>query len=70
MRDRNKNKKISLNDFISYNDDKMNGEERNVFERELQKDPFSKEASEGFASVTAREASEDMHDLRESLEKE
>jgi hypothetical protein len=69
MRDRNKNKKISLNDFISYRDDKMNGEERNAFERELQKDPFSKEASEGFASVTTREASDDMHDLHESLDK-
>jgi TonB family protein len=69
MRDRNKNKKISLNDFISYRDDKMKGEERNAFERELQKDLFSKEASEGFASVTSDEASGDIHDLRESLEK-
>jgi TonB family protein len=68
MRDRNKNKKSSLNDFISYHDDKMQGEERNTFERELQKDLFSKEASEGFASVTSHEASGDMHDLRERLE--
>jgi outer membrane biosynthesis protein TonB len=69
MPDRNKNKKISLREFIRYRDNKMKGEERNAFERELQKDPFSKEASEGFASVTSQEASSDIHELRESLEK-
>jgi hypothetical protein len=51
MPDRNKNKKESLSDYIRYNNGKMSGEERNSFERELQKDPFAEEAAEGFASI-------------------
>jgi len=69
MRDRNKNKKSSPSDFIRYTDDKMNGEERNAFERELQKDPFAKEASEGFASISKQEALEDISYLHKHLKK-
>ncbi len=54
MRDRNKNKRLKFPDFFRYSSDKMSGKERNSFERELQKDPFAMEASEGFASLDRR----------------
>jgi outer membrane biosynthesis protein TonB len=67
MQDRNKNRKSSLKDFIRYHVDKMQGKERNAFERELQKDPFAAEASEGFASIAADEGLRDISDLQKQL---
>ena len=67
MRERNKNKKGSKTDFISYYNDKMRSEERNAFEKELQKDPFAEEASEGFALITPEEVSGDIADLQKHL---
>jgi TonB family protein len=69
MQNKNKNRKSSLADFIRYHDDKMNGKERNAFERELQKDPFAKDASEGLSSIASHEASEDIADLQKQLKK-
>ena len=69
MRDRNKNKKNALLILSGIIDDKMTGRERNAFERELQKDPFAEEASEGFASVTPEEVSEDIADLQKQLKR-
>ena len=67
MLDRNKNKKSSLSDFIRYQNDKMNGEERNAFERELQKDHFAADAAEGFSEMAAEKAGNDLTELRRSL---
>jgi hypothetical protein len=67
MRDRNKNKILRLPDFFSYKGDKMSGKERNSFERELQRDPFAEEASEGYASVTTEEALKDLASLQKKL---
>lgn len=69
MADSNKNRKSSLRDFIRYHSDKMKGEERNAFERELQKDPFTKDASEGFASIEPHEVKEDTADLQKRIKK-
>ena len=69
MRDRNKNKKGSKTDFIRYQNDKMKSAERNAFEKELQKDPFAEEASEGFALVTPEEVSEDIADLQKQIKR-
>jgi hypothetical protein len=69
MRDKNKSKKISLTDFIRYHDDKMKGEERNAFERELQKDPFAEEAAEGFKLITTEKAVDDMTGLNRRLQR-
>jgi hypothetical protein len=55
MTDRNKNKKESLSEFIRYKNGEMSGEERNSFEKELQKDPFAEEAAEGFALISSTE---------------
>jgi TonB family protein len=67
MTDRNKNKKSLLPDFIRYRRHEMTGKERNSFERELQKDPFAEEAAEGYASISAEEASNDIIHLQKRL---
>jgi len=56
-------------DFRRYRNGEMTGEERNAFERELQKDPFSEEASEGFLLITGDQAEEDLKMLRKKLSK-
>ena len=68
MRDRNKNKKSSLTDFIRYHDDKMNGDDRNAFEKELQKDLFAEEAAEGFSMISAENAVNDITELERRLQ--
>jgi hypothetical protein len=67
MRDRNKKMKSSLINFIRYNSDKMNGEERNAFEKELQKDQFAEEAAEGFSKISAEAAGDDMSELKRRM---
>ena len=67
MKDKNKYKKGSLTGFLRYRRDGMTGRERNAFERELQRDPFSEEAAEGFATISPDEASKDMLNLQKQL---
>jgi len=69
MQEKNKNKKGSKTDFIRYHNDKMKSAERNAFEKELQKDPFAEEASEGFNLITPEEVSGDIADLQKQLKK-
>ena len=64
-----KNKIISPGDFLRYNNGEMTGEERNDFERNLQKDPFAEEASEGISFVSAGEAEKDIRELEKKLAK-
>jgi TonB family protein len=47
----------------------MSGKERNALERELQKDPFTAEAEEGFASASTDEILKDFNQLQHSLNK-
>lgn len=65
----NKNKIRSLIDFLRYRRGEMSGNERNSFEKELQKDPFAEEASEGFSLITAEEAEKDLSDLKKRIDR-
>jgi hypothetical protein len=67
MSDKNKNRKTRLTEFFRYHRNELSGEERNSFERDLQKDPFTEEASEGFKSILQESADEDINDLDNRL---
>ena len=67
MSGKNKNRKSRLTEYIRYHRNELSGEERNSFERELQKDPFTEEASEGFKSILAGSADDDISDLEKRL---
>lgn len=54
-------------DFLRYRRGEMNGEEKNSFEKELQKDPFAEEAAEGFASISPEEFLRDTDQLQKRL---
>lgn len=47
----------------------MSGEERNSFERELQKDSFAEEAAEGFSRISSEHAEKDISALQKRLDK-
>jgi len=65
----NKNKSRNLTDFLRYRKNEMSGKERNSFEKDLQKDPFTEEASEGFSLISADEAEKDLSAIKRRLEK-
>jgi hypothetical protein len=67
MKGNDKHKKSVLGWFLQYSGNKMTNLERNAFERELQKDPFSKEASEGFATMNPEEVEKDLSELKKRL---
>jgi TonB family protein len=67
MSDKNKNRKRLITDFFRYHRNELTGEERNSFERELQKDPLAEEATEGFASISPEELSNDISKLQNRL---
>jgi TonB family protein len=46
----------------------MSAKEKNLFERELQKDPFAEEAADGLSSISPVDASADMSKLYRTLE--
>ena len=69
MADKNKNKKPNLSGFLRYKKGEMTGEERNSFERELQRDSFAEEAAEGFEEVTSEVLGRDISRLEEKLRK-
>ena len=54
--------------FRDYLSDRMSGEERNAFEKELQKDPFAEEALEGLSSIGEEKLNEDLKDLQSRLQ--
>lgn len=43
-----------LDKFLDYSHGKMIGRERNIFEKDLQKDTFDSEAAEGLSSVSPK----------------
>jgi hypothetical protein len=67
MKEKDKKSKSGLSDFLRYRGMEMRGRERNAFERELQKDPFSEEASEGLESVAPGQIGSDMRKMKEKL---
>jgi outer membrane biosynthesis protein TonB len=67
MSDRNKNIRLNLLEFFRYIRKELKGRERNSFERELQKDPFSDEALEGFAMLDREDALKDVSELQSRL---
>jgi len=69
MSENNKNGNDQLPDFLRYIQNKMTDRERNAFERNLQKDPFADEASEGFKGIDPDLAEKDVSELSKSLKK-
>src|SRR5664280_42508 len=69
MKGKDKNDRTSLPDLLKYMANKMSGKERNSFERELQKDPFVREAAEGLSGISASQAEKDIGLMKKKLEK-
>ncbi|HZL77045.1 MAG TPA: energy transducer TonB, partial [Bacteroidales bacterium] len=69
MKGKDKNDRTSLPDLLKYMANKMSGKERNSFERELQKDPFVREAAEGLSGISASQAEKDIGLMKKNLEK-
>ena len=67
MSEKHKNKKNRLTDFQRYHRNELSGKERNSFERELQKDPFAEEASEGYAPMSHEDVFKDISDLQKRI---
>jgi hypothetical protein len=67
MKEKDKDKKTGFTDFLKYRGNNLDGNEKNSFERELQKDPFAAEAEEGFSSVDPSLLGKDMSDLEKRL---
>jgi outer membrane biosynthesis protein TonB len=65
----NKYRKNIFPEFIRYMQGRMSGKEKNSFERELQKDPFSEEASEGFEILSPETAPKDIAMLQKRLKR-
>ena len=67
MSHKNKIRKKFITDLARYHRNEMTGEERNSFERELQKDPFAEEAAEGLASVSKEKSYKDLTNLQKRI---
>ena len=63
MKDKNKNIKSTLRKIFRYHANELTLEERNSFEKELQKDPFAEEATEGFSEISEENALNDIEEL-------
>ncbi|MEX0980552.1 MAG: TonB family protein [Bacteroidales bacterium] len=60
MAKRDKYRKKRSSDFLDYSEGKMSDQDRNVFERRMQKDPFASDAAEGFSRISREEAEQDL----------
>jgi TonB family protein len=67
MSHKNKIREKFLTDIARYHRNEMTGEERNSFERVMQKDPFAAEAAEGLASISQEKSCKDLNDLQKSI---
>ena len=56
-----------MSDFVHYQRGEMTGEERNSFEKKLQKDSFAEEAAEGFSLFSPEEISRDLINLQNRI---
>jgi hypothetical protein len=68
MAGKNKRIKLELSRFLRYTGNKMSDSERNSVERELQKDPFSEEAVEGFEGISADSVKRDLRILKNKIQ--
>lgn len=67
MSDNNRNINSSIGKYLDYLRDLLGGRERNALERNLEKDPFEKDALEGFQSIGADDLESDIKDLNKNL---
>jgi TonB family protein len=63
------NKNDRFSDFLRYKGNEMTNRERNAFERNLQKDPFTQEAAEGLEGTDSSIAEKDVAELRKQIKK-
>jgi hypothetical protein len=57
----------NVNDFLQYLKGVLSNRERHFFERDLESDPFAKEALEGLEKISPEQAEEDLLDLHARL---
>ena len=69
MSGKDKNGNNQASEFLRYHGNKMTEKERNAFEKRLQRDPFTNEASEGFESTDPSQVKNDLQIIRKQLEK-
>jgi hypothetical protein len=69
MKEKDKNRKQDLSDFIKYHKRDMTWLQRNTFEKKLQKDPFAEEAEEGLSGFSPEEVTGDLDLLDKKLKK-
>lgn len=62
-----KSKHRNVNDFLRYLKGMLSSRERHLFERDLETDPFSREAMEGLEKVPPGQAEEDLLELYSML---
>ena len=67
MKERDKNRKTGLSDFLRYRKDKLTNSEKNAFEKELQKDPFAMEAEEGLSGIDPEIVKRDIELLNKKI---
>jgi hypothetical protein len=67
MKKKSKDISPGFSRFLRYLKGDLKGKDRNSLERELQADPFATEALEGFGSISAEEAENDMRKLQSLL---
>ena len=67
MKEEDRNKKKALSDFERYVRGEMTKKEENAFQRKLQRDPLTDEATEGFSEISPDESAEDIDHLRKRL---
>jgi len=64
MNQKNNHIRKHFHDFLDYLKGKLSGQDKNKLEKEAQKDPFLEDALEGLTSLSPKEATEDMEDLK------
>jgi hypothetical protein len=67
MKRNKKHNKKGLENFLDYSGSQMTGRERNIFEKDLQKDPFETDAAEGLSTLSREEVLHDMKELTNHL---
>jgi TonB family protein len=69
MERKKKDRKTGFPGFLKYMENNLTGRDKNLFERELQKDPFAEEAEEGLSELSPDAVKEDMNNLSGRLER-
>lgn len=67
MKETNNNKKGYLSDIERYVRGEMSPREENSFQRRLQSDPFTDEATDGYSGITQKEAVKDLDKLEKKV---